>query len=355
MEHFNHPKLLMNINKSNNYNPNYNYGLALFRMLMCFEVILMHYCMKSNLKIFHFFDMLKELAVPTFMFLSFYLTEKIFVNYENIKIKKRLWRVIYPQIGWTIIYWIITLLLQVKADWGISFADLLWQLFTGHSAKLNPAMWFQVVLIILTLFFSIVFKYMSIKKGILILSILTLFSFWFQYTGLNYDLFTTLRYELKYPIGRFFETIPYASLGFFCAYFNIYEKIKKISPYHIVLFGIISLIVLFGVKIIPSAPGFGYSNNNNLFLVFFMVGFVYFFPFGKIPFKIRLMIKFITKYTLGIYCMHNLIGLFLNLILPRIGVKVDNFIICIFIYVIAFYTSFIMCKLSPKFLKQLVE
>ena len=329
-------------------NRNYNYGIALLRMLMCFEVVVSH-CWIGSVSIYSLpFYRLRGLAVPVFMFLSFYYSAKYFSTIDYTKTKKRIWRVVYPQIGWAIIYWIVLIILQIRMD--ITFTDLLWQIVSGHSPKLNPSMWFQTVLIALTFVFILIFSLIKIKKGLLILFFLTLVSLFFQYSGYNLILFDSLRYELKSPLGRFSEMIPYASLGYLVAHYNLFNRLKTKRKLCLITFGIISLILSL-YKLIPTAPGFGYSNNNNLLVVFFAAGFAYLLPFERVSEKSRNILKYVTRYTLGIYCMHRLVGE----ILSMIRLELTGLIRCVIIYIIAFFISFIMCKLSSKYLKQLVE
>ena len=125
----------------------FNYGLALLRTLMCFEVVLCHFWTSDDSKFLIPFSLLKGLAVPVFMFLSFFLTEHTFLNYDKMKAQKRVWRVIYPQIGWAIIYHLGYMIGEFAVkDIDINFTDLFWQMFTGHSPRLNASMWFQTVL-----------------------------------------------------------------------------------------------------------------------------------------------------------------------------------------------------------------
>ena len=101
--------------------------------------------------------------------------------------------------------------------------------------------------------------------------------------------------------------VPYASLGFLCSYFNIFRFMKKYRYIFIILLGVVSIFLLRRI-IIPSAPGFGYSQNNNILLVVFLVGFAYLLPFEKLPDTAKMFLKKITSYTLGIYCMHRLVA-----------------------------------------------
>ncbi len=325
-------------------------GIELLKMLMCFDVVLNHYWNISSDE--WMIQNLLTVAVPTFMFISFFFSTNYFLSHNNSVIKKRFWRIIYPHIGWSFIYWFFYFMLYIIIGYDISVGDLLCQLATGHC--INPPMWFQTNLAVLTLIFFISFKFANGTKGLLILYPLAIFSFWFQYSGYNLQLFGPLKYELRYPLGRLFEMIPYAVFGFSVAHFNLFHRLKIDRFFLLVLFGLLTVVSFF-FKLIPSAPGFGYSDNNHLLFVFFIVGFAYHLPLDKLSEKTKHIIFFITKYTLGIYCMHSLIGKILNNSLTFIGIKMPSFVLCIVIYIIAFCISLTLCKISSKYLKQLVE
>lgn len=328
-----------------------NYGMALLRMLMCFEVILCHFWTSSASGILVPFSRLKGLAVPVFMFLAFYFTKQTYLTSDDQTRIKRIRRLSYPQIVWAIVYWLFFLILQRS----VGIKDLLWQILTGHCRRLNPTMWFQSVLIALSFLFFLVFRLLSDKKGLVLLFTITLFSLWFQYSGFNSRIFSHLRYELKYPLGRLFEMIPYATLGFSIAYYNVFERLNKNRIVYLVLFGIMSALFVLYSRVVPKAPGFGYSNGVNLLTVFFITGFAYLLPFDKVPPKIQAILLFITKYTLGIYCMHRLIGVSLKHVLIGSGLEINGFLLSILIYLFAFVASFIIAKISPNNLRQVVE
>ena len=319
---------------------------------MCFEVILSHFWVNQSSVLLTPFKLVENKPVLIFMFLSFYFMERTFLINDHSKIKKRFWRLLYPQIGWTILYWIILMGIQIKVDLGITFSDFLWQLFTGHSIRINPTMWFQTVLIFLTLLFTLTFRYLNKKGGMAFIILMTILSLWIQYSGLNLKVFGPLRFELRYPLGRISEMLPYASLGFFIAYFDIYNRLQKSRALFLILFGLATLLLLKYEYVIPPAPGFLYSHNILLIFVFFIVGFAYLLPFEQLPDKIKNILQFISRFTLGIYCMHRLIAF---LLLSKLHIWINSFVLCVIIYILSFCTSYLMCRISPKYFKQLVE
>lgn len=332
----------------------FNYGIALLKMIMCFEVVLTHTWV-GPIAFYHIpLFRLTPLPVPVFMFLSFYFTAKIFSMVDAEKIRRRGWRLVYPQIGWTVIYWLAFVTLPLGIDYDISFTDVLWQLVTGHSPKLNISMWFQIVLIVLTFIFFVVFRYLKGIKGLLVMTALAVLSLLIQYTGVNIMLLDTLRYELQYPLGRIFEMMPYAVLGYAVAYFNVFEQMKKKR-----MLSLAMCALLFGVfyklKLIPAAMGYGYTNNNVIVEVFFMVGLMYLLPLEELPEKVKQIIKFSTDYTLGIYCAHRLVAQLVNKGIDITGVKLEGLAYCLTIYITAFLLCYFMCKISSRYLKPLVE
>ena len=113
---------------------------------------------------------------------------------------------------------------------------------------------------------------------------------------------------------------------------------RKYRYVFIIIMGCISIYLLRRI-IIPSAPGFGYSQNNNILLVIFLVGFAYLLPFERIPEKAKRIIKIITSYTLGIYCMHRLVAKLLIIVLSILYIEMNSFVLCTAIYIIAFVLS----------------
>ena len=338
----------------------YNYGLSLLRSLICFGVILLHFRGGGG-RFLAPFSYVARISVPCFMFLSFFLVEKHIIVWDVDFVKKRMWRIVYPWIVWAFIYWCTLKTLEVLfcINYQIRFSDLFWQLFTGHSSKLNSAMWFQFDLAVLTVLYLCLFR---LSKRVILTCTLFGIALGMQYSGINSWLFGGLRYELKYPLGRLCEMIPYASLGLISAYFGIYQipqrvcrRLPKLSRFLLILIMSICVTFLMTHSVIKAAPGFMYSVNNNIPIVLLVVGVAYLLPVKALHENFLHSIKFATRYTLGIYCMHILVGKVLGLLFLRCGVDVNKFMFCIMIYGVCFGISFLLSHISKTFLGALVE
>ena len=201
-----------------------NLGLCILRMLMCFEVVLCHFWHSTSVPpLLIPFYILRNYAVPVFMLMSFFLTQNCILSKKSQIYKKRLSRLILPQIGWTIIYWLIYQLISILFHTNLTNgpSDIFWQLLTGHCPRINPAMWYQIVLITLSIIFILLFNILPENIALISTYVFMIAALFLQYSGINSSMFSQLRYELKYPLGRFFEMLPYATIGFSLSYYKI--------------------------------------------------------------------------------------------------------------------------------------
>ncbi len=336
----------------------YNIGFSLIRVLMCFVVILCHFWNHENVKLWQRpFYMIEMDAVPVFMLMSFFLLQKTFIMHDNEKMKKRLWRIIWPQIGWAIIYWIayglVEMFTGINKISGIS--DLFWQIVGGHSRYLNPSMWYQTSLIILSVVFFLIFNFLSISKGLFCIWCMLLFSLFMQYSGVNFNLFAELEPELREPLGRTIEMIPYATLGFTISYLEIFEKLKKYRGQ------VIGCAILMGIFISKydvlstSLNGFQYQGLEKVVTAVLFITIAYFVPFQMLPLKIKKILLFMSQYTMGIYCMHRLVAYFLMEIYERLSFQTKTFYMCIVIYVVSFILCFCFVQIPVRKVKQLFQ
>jgi len=198
---------------------NYDYGIAILRVFMCFEVVLIHY-LKQQLDFpgSGMVAYLRQFAVPVFMVLSFLLTQKKLEAVDSGWLIGRATRLLVPQFGWTVVYFLLYSLFDLMFHTEFTEpVDFWWQLALGHSLGLNPTMWFQVVLIWMTVLFVIVIIVFRVKFVIPILICLSGLALIIEYTGVIMML-DVYRVEIKYPVGRMVAMIPLASAGYLMAY-----------------------------------------------------------------------------------------------------------------------------------------
>ena len=310
----------------------HNLNIDLLKALCAFMVIIAHLGKDCPLYIRH----ITSLAVPIFMILSSYF---LFKKITIIDIKKRFFRLSVPLVGWSVIYFIIYLL-QGK---NVTIYDFLWQSITGHSPLLNPSMWFSNNLIILTLFIFLLFKNFKNYFFLIILFLLA-FSYLLEYSGINHELFGNLRDELKYPLGRLTEMVPFMATGILFAKYNIFNRIQKKF-----LFLLIPLFY-FGQKyfFISVPNGFNYGGLKLLLLSVLLV-----LIFASIPQTkgvCNKVLSFITQNTMGVYCVHRLIETFLHSYFFK-----EDFFYCCLIYFISFNVCLGISKIPLKYIQMLVR
>lgn len=334
-----------------------NVGISLLKMIMCFEIVLYHFWRDTTYVIALYpFYILRHWGVSIFMLLSFYLVREKLLMKSKTEIKKRLWRLIWPQIGWAVIYWIVFSLVDIVFKQNIvnGISDLLWQIITGHSPSLNESMWFQTVLILLTVLFFSLFYYLPERIGIILICFFIPASLILQYSGLNYYLFGDLREELKYPLGRFCEMVPYASIGFLLSYSKVYLKLMKYWIYIFVPSVIVGYILL-TTSIFYPPNGFGYSGIREIAIAVLFVTNAVIIPLDKLPEKVKNICFIVTKYTLGIYCIHRLIATIVYALLEKSGIETGTFIQCCMIYVLCYGACYCISRMPGVLYKRLVE
>lgn len=213
-------------------------------------------------------------------------------------------------------------------------------------------MWFQINLIVLTILFWIIYSSFYNKAKYILLVILV-GSLFLQYSGVNYKLFINYIYEIKYPLGRVVEMLPYACLRTWLSEYKVFEKVKlnmKVIQIVLILFCILSMVC----DLIYKPMGFGYQGMRWIAFSLFLVVNFYILPFDKINMKITKMIAFISRYSLGIYCMHFIIGQSVNSIFAKIGWKTGTIGECILIYLICLISAMGIAKIPLKWCKDVV-
>ena len=322
-------------------------GISLLRVLMCFGVILAH-CWKHkgyDSLLFLPFKEIQTLAAPVFMLLSFYFLAERFLSPDESFLKKRMLRLLIPQIGWALIYWLVYLLLEP-----VPLNELFWQILTGHSAVLNATMWFQFDLIVLTLLFFLLFSFRNEKFSTILLICISFLCLILQHSGINYRLFSDLRFELSYPLGRLVEMLPYATIGFLLKHCRMTDTLKKYR--YPVLIASLLLFTLPYLMSFPSAKGFGYAGITLLYLVILSFFITELLPFEMLPETIKKGMLPLCCHTLGIYCCHRLIH---ALVSRFLGYSPSSFLYCILLYILCYLFCSLLSLIPSKTIKKLVD
>ena len=332
------------IRKYSNEKKKFNIFLALLRIFLSFNVVTTH-CLKPSTFIlkYKYLRLLinNHFHVPTFFIMSFYLCQNIFLLKNIRKIKQRFERLIIPYFIWPIIIFIINNYF-IRLNLNTTFYNLKRQLITGHCFM--AVLWFQYDLIFTTLLFTI-FEFFF-KKPFFLLINLFIFSYFFQYSNLNYQIFIIYSFSLRFPLGRFLEILPFSVTGYIFAFFEIkifLKKYRKITLYLLLLF----FFFITKVKIFINIKGFGYQGFYLLIgsSIIFLISLI--LPSEKVSNKYIInIIKLISSKTTGIYFLHPAVHHYFGNLIKLI--KYKTFYGCIIIYIICLFICLLGIKVLGK-------
>ena len=252
-------------------------------------------------------------AVPVFMLTSFALAGNVFIDSDSTHLRKRIQRLLLPLVAWSAIYFCAYALIDlvVGTDRIHGIQDFIWQAVTGHRAVLNPTMWFHFDLIVLSCLAFACFRRAGDSKQIVlaVAGLMVIFGLVMQYSGWNYDLFGKLRYELKWPLGRLCETLPYAGLGLALACLLPAKNpdIAQGLPWNYSRLAVLGIgLVLLYVACFPwprVEEGFHYGGFRIMWLSLAIYCVFNVLKVDFIPVCIIKLIVFLSRYTLGVYCI----------------------------------------------------
>lgn len=339
---------------------NYNLGISLLKMFMCFLVIVSHIWGVNVVYTgpLGWIYYLREYSVPVFMMVSFVFSEKMLNNLDGEKLWKRIVKLVVPLFVWALIYWLFYKLLEefLYPGYNIRLRDLFWQMFTGNSIYLNGTMWFQVDLIILTLLFALISliaqKYKNSVFALLATACIVL-----QYSGTLHFIFK-FKSELVGPTGRLFEMLPLAVIGYMLAYFGVLENSRKcwITTMIISVVGI-RLMRYYGVIAAPAKQTFDYGGIGKIVMALLLIFLCYAPPLEKLPKFVHIIVKWLTRYTFGIYCMHRLVATLLHYFISHRtwDIETFTFVDCVVTYLLCYFISFLISLIPCKWTRMLVE
>ena len=269
--------------------------------------------------------------VPTFFFISFYLTYKIFILKNIIKIKQRFERLIISYIIIPIIFLIIKFFLSgIPKNIKKIIYDLFLQYITGYYFYIH--LWYIQKLIIYTIVIGIICLFFK-KNNLFILQMLSIILYWLK---CNETLNKYVNFNPYYTnaFKNISTMMPIAISGIILGSMEILRKLIRIR-----IKSIIFCIIIF--YFIYNFNFFGEFSLNlvsiSLFILFALI------PLEKIKNKIIInIIKIITKYTGGIYYFQKIIKYF---IFKFSFFNTKPFLSCCAIYIFGYFICMIGMKL----------
>lgn len=334
------------------------YSFDLLKILLSFSVVFHH--LHGALDNDYWFFWSNNIT-PIFMCLSFWLVEPAISCCDTKKILIRIKKLFTPMWFWALIYgggyWIIQKTTGTKLINGIS--DVLWQMIMGNSETLNKSMWFHFCLLWITIIlFLAVYHAPQIHKDLWV-AILFLLALFMQYSSINYTLCSQMNYPMMNPMGRLMEMLPCAITGYILRRYNIYESFKK-DRMSIMIFaiGILAFIFLYFRE--SKIPGFWTQGISHVFVSAIVVMVMYYFQDLLILIDkstvIKKIILTVSQYTLGIYCMHRFVGVFLNVVFygKEPNEKI-SFIGCVFVFAICWFVSYMIDHIPISIIKQSIK
>ena len=298
---------------------NMNVGLNLLRIVLTLGVIMDHFWWTAEPGKLQGADIalwqLRTLAVPAFMTMTFFFTAKRFVGGDVAWLKKRYLRLYTPFIFWAVACFLVTSLVARfdPSRYSASFTDLLWQVAFGHSKRLSlTQFWFHTDLFLLTAVFFAVFRLVRSPKAVMYVALCAIaVGFTVQYSPwMMKALVGWMPYEMKPPLGRVFPMLPCAGVGLLLA--MVKDRLDAASPGVRVAVAAMGLWLVAWVIYAPVAARpesvVGYEGVNMPLIAWGMIAAFYYIPFDRLPASLTKAVMFLSRYCMGVYCIHLLMG-----------------------------------------------
>ena len=299
---------------------NYNFGFALLKNILAFDVIITHcfYKNKTQNNIIRFITKRRKVHVP-----SFFIPTMIFMFSNLNNTYKKFQRL-------------------------SSFNILIFQLLTGQGQKLFH-FWYLFDLIFTTLLFMeiiILFR----KKHLFIINLLLIFSYFIQYS--EYHRKIVPYFHGIQGLSREIELLPFVVVGFTLNALNI---LKILENYKLNSF--IMCLLIYNLandyNIFIKIFGISYHGIKLNILSICLVILFSLFPSNKIKNKKLInRLKFITNYSGGIFYLHQVVHFFFKTYYKDIRDGTFNGVIQIYFisYIICMIGANVFSKTQLKFL-----
>ena len=354
-----------------------NIGFDLLRVWLSFEVVADHYwIVPTGGAVGAFFQAMKAYAVPCFMMLSFYLTERHYADGDADWLRRRYPRLLVPFLVWPLLYAAVLFLgvrysptfvdscqaLTTFTYWKTSldprWTDLLWQWTFGSSPRNAMQLWFHVDLMVLTAAVFGLYRLFSARLRPYVLAVMVAAGLTAQYTGFAVWLLGDLPFECKWTLGRIFPTMVFAAVGL--SFGMIRGRISSLSSgtrCFLSLSGLWLLLFVFYSKCMTRGlPSLGYFGIHLVFTSIGILAFFHFLPLERLGgFAVR-AISLAARYCMGIYCCHYALGwLLYAYVFPHLGVGRETLASNLLIWVASWFLCWLLSLVPGRFTKDLVQ
>ena len=320
---------------------------------MCFLVVCTHLQVSPSFELGGLFYTFQAYHVPVFMLLSFVLCGKYFLEPTKERIFKRTLRLLIPFVVWGIVSYLALLVL-----WKMSFTALLWQLFTG--LPVNVSLWYLIILFWISLLFWIIRILSNKRVFLIVITAIAVFCIVSQYTGLNMFVFSNAHYNIQKSFGRIMEMIPLAVVGIWMSLLVPYLN-KLDRKMHVIIF--ISSLILLSLLCflkwkfdIDKFPGQDYNGALLIVVASLLVVTAFTNPLNFIKNKtFANVMNWVGKYTMGIFCIHIVLGIYIEWLFGYISWPTQSILIALVVYLLSYLICFLISLVPNKYVKMLVD
>jgi len=349
----------------------FNVGLAFARIWMAFAVVIVH-CFAFREQFpdgtapsWPFGLLLSGgFAVPFFMTTSFFLSAKGFRTGDAHWLVRRLVRLIWPFFFWAVVTFFLNrhflggALAEDHYHCNSTVRTLGIHLIGGTALMNDLQMWFMAVLAALTPCFWLVCRMVPKRALGWTLGGLFALSLVLQYTGAAAAMVEPIgEFGLRMPAGRFVTMVPYAAAGLMLATFR--PAFEALSVRRRLAVGLVSLGVFFFLRfndVFVPVRGISYSGLQPMTLGFAVFALAYFLPFERLPQALVRAIAEVSKYAMGVYMVHYVLGeLCYAHLFPRIGLTGRTILPVTLIFVLSWILCRLVACIPNRWAKALVE
>ena len=314
-------------------------GIELLRVCLCFWIVLVHCLSSSTLT-----DIVQRnnYHVPCFIFISFYFYYRTLIRKDINNIKNRCIRLLIPFWTWPLIIFVINnlcflLISRNRFNRFITYNELKIQLLFGRS--FHAQLWFLFNLLLFNLFFFII-AFIFKKNFLFLLQLFAIIIYILQYSGMSLKFFENYNDCIKYSIGHCLATYPISIISLSFSSINVISQLKC-HTFKTIFLSI--AIIYISLKYNIFSIVYGYYGFKKA-----LISFLLFIIFASLSLEkcqshiLKMIIKRMTQYTQGIFCLHNIIRFYL---IKLFEIKKICFKECIVIYIISYFICFVGTKL----------